>query len=370
MEELDLASNGLESLDEVLKIVSAMPNLRFLNLSQNDFSQLDVDGDVHHGHSGVSRSLRFDEPADDTSTRPSKRPFHELKALVLNNTHIPWPAIGHLLDLMSNLSDLHLSLNNYSSMAINVDNVNCPKVYANIRRLYISGNPSLCDWSEVARLVAAFPALEALTMADCNINVLPEDLNSCLPHVQSLNISNWPITSWEYLERLNQLPHLVELRCQGLKCLKALSDQDARRHHLIARLPSVQILNGSEVTADERIFAETQFVRWHLVNDHVLPRPQKFHELHGVYGRVDPLAEVNLAPPKCAQVTVVFNDNCGQDDDMLEHGSLGESSSGSDTTGDEGGSRSPEPGSSRKRQVKEMKVNLNKSVKEFKLQLR
>ena len=105
------------------------------------------------------------------------------------------------------------------------------------------------------------------------------------------------------------------------------------------------------------MFAEKQFIRWHLVNDHV-ERPDRFYDLHERYGRVDPLAEVNLAPPKWAQVTVIYNES-GTGDDLDLTG--GESSSSDSETG------SLTPTGSR---VQKMKINLNKSVKEFKQQLR
>lgn len=360
VEELDLASNGLDSLEEVLKIVKAMPNLRFLNLSENDFSALTTN---HH------------RAADCSQSQNGSKSLLELKSLVLNNTRVPWPVVGRLLDSMPNLQELHLSLNNYTAMAdiesASASNENLTgeqnrtvqnrRSYPNIRRLYISGNPKLSDWAEIDRLVATFPSLDVLTMADCNFETIPEDLECRLPSsVQSLNISNWPINRWEFVERLNAMPHLVELRCQGLEVLKAFSDQDARRYHLIARLPSVQVLNGSEISSDERIFAEKAFVRWYTVNDHV-ERPQRFFELKRVHGRVDPLAEVNMQPPKFADVTVIFND--------AQQDASSESSSGSESNSEEA-SASPEPRQKHARQVKAMKVNVNKSVKDFKLQLR
>lgn len=189
---------------------------------------------------------------------------------------------------------------------------------------------------------------------------------------------------WESLERLNNLPNLIELRCQGVKVLEQMEglstsssstsdDSDNKivgRHHLISRLPQIQRLNGSEIDHDERMFAERAFVRCFLTHDH-LPRPKRFEELHEVYGRVDPLAEVDLSPPKSANVTVVYNEN-SDDDVLLDPDFLmtmsTSTSSNSNSSGDASSSPSSPPHLPSTR-VKDMTVNLNKSVKDFKQRL-
>ena len=77
----------------------------------------------------------------------------------------------------------------------------------------------------------------------------------------------------------------------------------------------------------------------------------RFYKLHSIYGRVEPLADVDLSPPKSAQVTVVYNENSSDDSDGYTSDPI--QSIQSDSV-----------------KVKDIKINLNKSVKEFKLQLR
>lgn len=99
------------------------------------------------------------------------------------------------------------------------------------------------------------------------------------------------------------------------------------------------------------MFAEKAFVGFYLVHDD-LPRPPRFHVLHSIYGRVDPMAEVDLSPPKSAQVTVVFNENSS--DDIFDAEFIMSMSVDS---------QSPAT------KVKDITVNLNKSVKDFKQRL-
>lgn len=242
VEELDLASNHLMDIDEVYKIVRSMPNLRFVNLSENDLSN-------------CTQSL-------DCLESNEQHRLEKIKSLVLNNTHIPWQAVELLLSLMPSVVDLHLSLNNYDSI-----NLNQSKCYPNIKFLYLSGNPKLGNWDDVKLLMKTFPSLEGLTMADCNIGCIPQDVIPFLQNLASINISNWPIESWQCIDRLNQLPKLVKLRCQGIRVLNKIESSDLRRQHLIARLPQIQRLNGSDISEDERVFAERAFIRWFLINE-------------------------------------------------------------------------------------------------------
>ncbi|KAI2808966.1 hypothetical protein BLOT_000107 [Blomia tropicalis] len=305
VEELDLASNNIIDIDEVYKIVRSMPNLRFVNLSENDLSK-----------------CKYSTESFDTN----QHQLDKIKSLVLNNTHIPWPAVQLLLNMMPSIIDLHLSLNNYASIELNPTNS-----YPNIKFLYLSGNPDLCQWDDVALLMQTFPDLEGLTMADF-----------------SINISNWPIKSWTCIDRLNQLPKLIKLWCQGVHVLNNLESCDMRRQHLIARLPRIQRLNGGDISEDERVFAERAFIRWYITNESE-DKPTRFYELYSVHGRVEPLAEVDLSPPRHADVRIIYND---LSQDQLEN---------------------DEPCYDTLLQqcktTRSLKIDLNKSVRNFKVQL-
>jgi hypothetical protein len=76
-----------------------------------------------------------------------------------------------------------------------------------------------------------------------------------------------------------------------------------------------------------------------------LPIDNRYHELFSIYGQVEPLAEVNLSPPKFAKVKVTFNRAPADDDHVdKENSELVER--------------------------KQIKVDLKQSVKEFKVTLR
>ena len=255
VEELDLAANSIRDIDEIVKIVKWMPNLRFLNLSENDLSEC---------YSSIEKATKYfliNEDLDNTDPNNNCQP-EKIRELVLNNTQIPWKAVELLLDVMPSVVNLHLSLNDYSSVEI------CPrKSYPNIRHLFLSGNPKLNSWDDVESLRRSFPNLESLTMADCSIGHVPDFALDHLEQLSAINISNWPIKSWSCIDRLSQLDKLITLRCAGIPILEELNNKEARRYHLIARLPQVRRLNGGDISQDEREFAERAFIRHFLQRD-------------------------------------------------------------------------------------------------------
>lgn len=228
-----------------------------------------------------------------------RRTFESIKALALNNTGCQWKVVCSILSRMPNLEELHLSLNNYKRIDLEPTEFK----HLALKRLYLCNNPKLTNWEELDKLLIAFPSLEALSIAECNISQIPDNLDRAREwrKLCGLNINGWPIKEWPVIERLNQLPSLVDLKCRNLEILNTI---DEPRHHLIARLPKLQRLNGSEI--EEREHAEKAFLRFFMANSH-LERPSRFHELiqiHGEVGSVD--IDVDLSPPSHAQIRVIY----------------------------------------------------------------
>lgn len=248
-----------------------------------------------------------------------RRTFDSIKALALNNTRCQWKTVCSILTRMPNLEELHLSLNNYEKIDFEPSDFK----HVNLKRLYLCNNPKLTDWEELNKLLIAFPCLEALSLADCAISQIPENLDTAREwqKICGLNITGWPIKEWPIIERLNALPSLIDLRCRNLQVLNEINEP---RHHLIARLPKLQRLNGSEI--EERDLAEKEFLRFFMTHSH-LERPDRFHELVQIHGQdvampvVD--VDVDLSPPNTASVRIVYlnknyyTSNATTNDDLL-----------------------------------------------------
>lgn len=94
VKELDLAQNKLQNWDEVFKILTHLPKVEFVNLSLN----------------------RLMGPIEQPPLNYSR--MNKIRSLVLNNTHLNWESVESLIRMLPVLEELHLSLNDYSSVLI------------------------------------------------------------------------------------------------------------------------------------------------------------------------------------------------------------------------------------------------------------
>lgn len=99
VKELDLAQNKLENWNEIYTILAHMPSVEFVNLSMN--------------------KLTVTAPIDP----PVPVQMNSLRSLVLNNTKLDWYSVEQLLSLLPVLEELHLSLNEYTHVLIDTQDV-------------------------------------------------------------------------------------------------------------------------------------------------------------------------------------------------------------------------------------------------------
>ncbi|XP_069470426.1 tubulin-specific chaperone cofactor E-like protein isoform X1 [Ambystoma mexicanum] len=275
--ELDLSDNKLEDWHEVRKIVSNVPQLQFLNLSSNPLHQSPLEKSCAASFSGVRK-------------------------LVLNNSKATWETVHTLLQELPQLEELFLCLNDYKTVTCS------PVCCHSLKLLHITDN-HLQDWSEVCKLGTMFPSLDTLILANNNVLAIDDSddaLARIFPNLRSVSLHNSGLNRWEDIDKLNCFPKLKEVRLLGIPLLQSYNTEE-RRKLVIARLPCVSKLNGSAVTDGEREDSERFFIRYHLD----LPQektPHRYQELVTKYGKLAPLAEVNLRPQNKAKVEVHFEE--------------------------------------------------------------
>ncbi|XP_029302125.1 tubulin folding cofactor E-like a [Cottoperca gobio] len=271
--ELDLSHNKLQDWREISKIVSNIPNLEFLNLSSNPLGGMTLEPHCAEG-------------------------FSRVRHLILNNTQVSWDTVMVLTREITALEELFLCLNEYSD--VSASSVAC----STLRLLHITDN-SLQDWAEVRKFGYMFPSLDTLVMANNNLASIQDNkdvLWRLFPKLRSINLHNSGLNRWEDIEKLNFFPKLVEVRLQGIPLLQTYTNTE-RRSLMIAQLPSISLLNGSAVSDSEREDAERFFIRYHL--DYPEEElPYRYHSLVTKYGKLEPLAEIDLRPRCRAQVEV------------------------------------------------------------------
>ncbi|XP_078282983.1 tubulin-specific chaperone cofactor E-like protein [Rhinoraja longicauda] len=272
--ELDLSDNNLQDWYEISKIVSNLANLTFLNLASNPLTEARLDSTCAASFSRIQR-------------------------LVLNNTKLSWEIIHTFLQELPRLEELFLCLNDYRTVLLS------PCSYPSLRLLHITDN-NLTDWAELHKLGQMFSGLDTLILANNPLTSIVDSqatLARLFPNLRSINLHNTGLSSWDDIDKLKAFPKLEEVRLLGIPLLQSYSEEE-RRKLVLARLPSIILLNGSKV-AGERIDAERFFIRYYI-NQPDDDLPERYHELVTQYGVLEPLAVIDLRPQSRAKVEVHF----------------------------------------------------------------
>jgi len=277
--ELDLAKNDLSDFQEVFQIISQLQKLEFLNLSENYLWQ------------------RIDDFTPFMADQ-CKDSLPSIKKLILNNTAIPLETVYSLLNCLTGVQDLYLSLNGYKSIP------DTPEQYPNVRSLSINKHV-ITQWNEIGKVGFVFPGLVELRMSECPLeNITATEIAQQFPNLKVLNLNDTLLDSWEAIDALKCFPGLTDVSVMGIPLLEQYSDQH-KRQLLIARLPNIQKLNKTGVTDEEREDAERFFIRHHMDDE---SPPSRYLELVDAHGVLDRLAEVNLKAKESALISFVFDD--------------------------------------------------------------
>lgn len=122
-------------------------------------------------------------------------------------------------------------------------------------------------------------------------------------------MSSTNINTWDDIDRLSKFPALKRLRVQNWPLWDACeATEHERRQLLIARLPTITILNGGGVIGtEEREDAERAFIRYYMDKPES-DRPARYNELIAKHGKLDPLVNIDLRPEKRVKVKFVYGE--------------------------------------------------------------
>lgn len=232
IQHLDLSRNLLTNWNEIAKILRVTRRLEELNISFNNLK---------------------------TASVHSLTRFPMLKCLVLNGTHLQWPMIGQILEMLPSLDELHLSSNGYQNVLIGVagDNVQNAEVlyklkapHTKLKTLYFRKNP-VAQWRDICQFGRIFPALETLILSECHLTVI--ECSQDFPKLKCLNVNDLKCVSWQNVMRLAEFPKLtsVHVRRWPLWTECGLTKQLIWQL-LIRLLPTVEQLNSSFITKKDR----------------------------------------------------------------------------------------------------------------------
>ncbi|XP_063959008.1 tubulin-specific chaperone cofactor E-like protein [Lytechinus pictus] len=128
------------------------------------------------------------------------------------------------------------------------------------------------------------------------------------PNLKVLCVTNTKVDQWSDVESIRAFPCLESLRVKGVPFLKNLAS-DERRKLLVASLPNIKILNGSEIKEEEREKSERFFIR-HF-DEHPEP-PSWIEDLVNRHGALKPITEIDISRgyQEHAHLSFVYSGRC------------------------------------------------------------
>ena len=239
VKQLQLRKNLLTNWEQVGQICSILPSLRTLDCSEN---RLNIN---LHGIKSEN--------------------FKQVLSLAIHKMNYAWKNVVDIVEFFPNLKELGLSFNRINT--ISSATASC---FHNITTLDLTGN-HFNNWTEILKL-GFMKKLTMLHLDECDIQTIEFsdvsglEITSSFSSLRYLTIDFNKINDWISISELSKLGNLKELRIRHNPIYqnKEISRETARQL-VIARLPRLRVLNGSEIFAEERRGAEIDFVT-HLMD--------------------------------------------------------------------------------------------------------
>ncbi|XP_077428152.1 tubulin-specific chaperone E isoform X1 [Vanacampus margaritifer] len=272
LEWADVRERSLESLPSVLlrncqvngpgedgQILTSTPNVRWLDLSGSLLccweDVVAIARQLEHLEALQLSFNRLRLPSDPAAQRQA---FCNLKVLTLIGCELTWTQILQCAPMWPRLEELIVEDND-------ITQVHRPEgVLQELKCLNVSKNR--LDQDSLLNL-AALPRLEHLIMTETGLSnihfpdTVPGAETSMFASLEKLNLSQNNISEWGVIDELSKLASLRHLWCRGNPL--ASSDRNPRTANqmLIAKLPHLRVLNGSDVHPQERKGAECDYLK-------------------------------------------------------------------------------------------------------------
>ncbi|PWN19888.1 RNI-like protein [Microstroma glucosiphilum] len=283
---LDLSQSLVSSWTSIASITRHLAHLRTLRL---DFNRLPAPGSEE------------DPGRDMVDTLAHSEGFQRLKELSLNGTRIDWPHVCRLARHLPSLEVLELNRNCLAGIESTVaTQAPSPPIFGSLQELDLSNN-EIADWQSVAMALCELPELAKLNLANNKLAVIPAPdctrREERFRRLASINLSGNPLLNlrgpddllieldvvWTSIYALDLWFTHGERDDPGVRVLKASpaqSNEEAElaqsdnpeqlspiqqelqkwSMNLIARLPHLMTLNGTDISPRQRRDAEDQWL--------------------------------------------------------------------------------------------------------------
>ncbi len=216
LEELDVSSNALASLPEVVAVLA--PSVTSLNVSLNPL---------------------FESPKSSLKSRA------HLQSLAVAASQVSWAIL--LPCLLPSLKVLDVSDNPQLGCLPALLAGKCPE----LTHLHANGC-GITDWSAIGDCLVRLPKLQRLFLSHNPIHSIPPLPECVLQELEVLAVTGTQLDGFAWAESLAKLPQLRHVRFADTPCHRLPRSRLA----LLGLLPHLTQLNGAEVPERERLDAE------------------------------------------------------------------------------------------------------------------
>lgn len=232
---LDVSRNLFSNWREVIQLSAQLPDLKELDVSKN--------------------RMAIDMP-EETLTQLSIN-FSNLEKLNISVCDYEWADIVSLSHLWPNINEIIAAYNR-------IKTITAPSVtLRTLTTLRLDGNP-LDSWYEVMNL-GHLKNLKVLSLNDCQIVDIRfnDDSNNKIDVFENLEVlflNRNKINDWRSISELNKLRRLKKLYFMK-NPLQNNDDYDTASQNIIAKIDTLQELNGSMITRELRRGAEYDYMK-------------------------------------------------------------------------------------------------------------
>ncbi|KAJ3984485.1 hypothetical protein F5890DRAFT_1461113 [Lentinula detonsa] len=250
---LDLSASLLSTWNVVADIAIELPVLQRLAL-KFVFSLM---SSIQHFTPLPSRNRFAEVPLDTLKITNS---FQSLTDLQLNGSLMSWRQIQHVTSFMPKLVSVELGSNQLCELEYD----DIPNPHSSIRNINLEGNKCK-DWTCICRSLCTYKHLDRVILTSNEIDSIPPltDVSFVLKELKHISLSSNNINSWNDLDALPiWCPSLTSLSVIGNPLVESGDEVRYSRPFIIARIPTLEILDSTAVSARERTDSELLYLSY------------------------------------------------------------------------------------------------------------
>ncbi|KAJ3997286.1 hypothetical protein F5050DRAFT_1569683 [Lentinula boryana] len=260
--EVSLENEFVSRVDEPGSIRETCPNVQGLDLSASLLSTWNVVADIAVELPVLQRLAlnrnRFAEVPLDTLKITNS--FQSLTDLQLNGSLMSWRQMQHVTSFMPKL--VSVELGNNQLCELEYDDIH--NSHSTIRNLNLEGNKCK-DWTCICRSLCTYKHLDRVILTSNEIDSIPPltDVSFVLKELKHISLSANNIKSWNDLDALPMwCPSLTSLSMIGNPLVQSGDEVRYSRPFIIARIPTLEILDSTAVSARERTDSELLYLSY------------------------------------------------------------------------------------------------------------